>query len=122
MATAAIDVAFISASYGVPEPTLQTLLDAPTTEIVRSLLEQIEAKAREYGSLKAEKLRTDVELENAVRSGESRARALKASLDNALKEIEDLRRRLDEEGMSRHHNFHKFYRVQLTLVLQKMPE
>ncbi|KAJ9635197.1 Protein mlp1 [Coniosporium tulheliwenetii] len=92
MATAAIDIPYIAASYAVPEPTLRTLLDAPTVELVSSLLEKIEAKAREFDIVKAEKLRSDVELENAVRTGDARARALKAS---------DYRRKLNEEENAR---------------------
>ncbi|KAK8184280.1 hypothetical protein BC567DRAFT_218003 [Phyllosticta citribraziliensis] len=98
MATAAIDTAYIAASYSIPEPTLQTLLDAPTVELVQQLLSHIEAKAKEFDELKAEKLRSDVELENAVRTGDNRARALKASVDKGLKDVEELRRKLNEEG------------------------
>lgn len=99
MATAAIDVAYIAASYSIPEPTLQTLLDAPTVELVQQLLSQIETKAKEFDELKAEKLRSDVELENAVRTGDNRVRALKASVDKGLKDVEELRKKLNEEGM-----------------------
>lgn len=98
MATAAIDTAYIAAAYSFPEPTLQTLLDAPTVELVQQLLVKIEAKAREFDEVKAEKLRSDVELENAVRTGDARARALKASVDKNLKELEEVRRKLSEEG------------------------
>lgn len=98
MATAAIDTAYIAAAYSVPEPTLQTLLDAPTTELVQQLLAKIESRAHEFDEVKAEKLRSDVELENAVRTGDSRARALKASVDKNLKELEEVRKKLNEEG------------------------
>lgn len=98
MATAAIDTAYIAAAYAVPEPTLQTLLDAPTVELVQQLLAHIETKAREFDEVKAEKLRSDVELENAVRTGDARARALKASVDKNLKELEEVRKKLSEEG------------------------
>ncbi|KAK8181536.1 hypothetical protein BKA81DRAFT_276087, partial [Phyllosticta paracitricarpa] len=95
---AAIDTAYIAASYSIPEPTLQNLLDAPTVELVQQLLSQIEVKAKEFDELKAEKLRSDVELENAVRTGDNRARALKASVDKGLKDVEELRKKLNEEG------------------------
>lgn len=99
MAAVAVDVGYLAASYAVPEPTLQSLLDNPTADLVKSLLQQIEAKAREYDGIKAEKLRSDVELENAVRSGEVRARTLKATADKGLKDVEDLRRKLNDEGI-----------------------
>lgn len=101
MATAAIDTAYIAAAYSFPEPTLQTLLDAPTVELVQQLLVKIEAKAHEFDDVKAEKLRSDVELENAVRTGDARARALKASVDKNLKELEEVRRKLSEEENAR---------------------
>ncbi|KAF4312817.1 Prefoldin [Botryosphaeria dothidea] len=101
MATAAIDTAYIAAAYSVPEPTLQTLLDAPTTELVQQLLAKIESRAHEFDEVKAEKLRSDVELENAVRTGDSRARALKASVDKNLKELEEVRKKLNEEENAR---------------------
>ncbi|OCK81180.1 hypothetical protein K432DRAFT_404025 [Lepidopterella palustris CBS 459.81] len=99
MATAVVNAAYIAASFAVPEPTIQSLLNNPTVELVNLLLQQIEVKAREYDDTKAEKLRLDVELENAVRSGDTRARSLKANLDKGLKDVEDLRRRLNDEGM-----------------------
>lgn len=98
MATVAVDTAYISASYNIPEPSIQTLLDSPTVELVQSLLAQVESKAREYDNLKAEKLRADIELENAVRGGEAQRSSLKASFDRALSEVEELRRKLNEEG------------------------
>jgi nucleoprotein TPR len=100
MAAAAVDTAYIAASYSVPETTITSLLDSPTTELVRSLLEAIEAKAHEYDDLKAEKLRVDVELETAVHAGEQRARSLKASMESSLKEVEDVRKKLADAGKS----------------------
>ncbi|KAF2203357.1 hypothetical protein GQ43DRAFT_390192 [Delitschia confertaspora ATCC 74209] len=101
MAAATVDVGYLVASYSLPESTLNTLLDAPTVDLVHSLLQQVEAKAREHDEVKAEKLRADVELENAVRSGETRARALKATVDKGLKDVEELRRQLNEEENAR---------------------
>lgn len=94
----AVDTAYLSAYTSVPEPTIQTLLDGPTVELVRDFLISVTAKAREHEALKGEKLRLEVELENAVRSGESKARSLKASLDQRLNEAEQLRNKLAEEG------------------------
>lgn len=101
MAAAAVDVAYLAASYTVEEQTLLSLLDAPTTELVRAFLVQAEAKARDYDDLKSEKLRAEVELENAVRFGETRAKTFKASADKALKDLEELRQKLTEAGGSK---------------------
>ena len=98
MAAVAIDIPYLSAFYSIPQVTLTTLREAPTVELVNSLLVQIAAKAQEFDETKAEKLRLEVELENAVRSGQSKARVLKSSVDKGLKEIEELRSKLKAEG------------------------
>lgn len=97
MAAAAVDVGYLSAAYSVPAPTLQTLLESPTAELVQSLLVQIQAKARDHDELKSEKLRSDLELENTIRGNEARTKALKASADKALKDVDELRKKLSEE-------------------------
>lgn len=106
MAAAAVDTAYIAASYAVAEPSLHALLDNPTVELVSSLLQQIESKAHEYDEIKAEKLRAEVELETAVHDGQQRARSLKSSLENALKDIEDLRRKLADAGLQPSYSHH----------------
>ncbi len=119
MATAVVDTAYIAASYSIPEPTLQTLLDAPTKELVQSLLEQLVKKAKEFDTLKAEKLRSDVELEHVVHTGEARARALKAAVEKGLKEIEQLRTEVNEKGMPSAHSVIVVYSFYLQRVRVK---
>ena len=103
MATAAVDIPFLSSHYAVPEATLTTLTQEPTVELVNELLEGIANKARETEELKSDKLRLDVELENAVRSGESKVKALKANVEKGLAEISSLRNKLQEAGKSLHY-------------------
>ncbi len=98
MAAATLDIPYLSTFCSLPQATLTTLKDEPTVELVNTLLIQIAAKAREFDEVKAEKLRLEVELENAVRSGDAKARALKSSVDKALKEAADLRAKLKAEG------------------------
>ncbi|MBE7181775.1 MAG: hypothetical protein INR71_11320, partial [Terriglobus roseus] len=98
MAGVEIDAPYLASSLGMAEPTIQTLLEEPTAELVRSLLAQIEAKVREYDAVTADKLRADVQLESAVRTSEAKSRALKASQEKALREAEELRKRLNDEG------------------------
>ncbi len=110
MAVATIDIPYLSTYCSLPQATLITLRDAPTVELVNTLLVQVAAKAREFDEVKAEKLRLEVELENAVRSGESKARVLKSSFDKGLKEAADLRDKLKAEGehflqVTRHESF-----------------
>jgi nucleoprotein TPR len=98
MAAVAVDVGYLAASYSVPASTLESLLSTPTVELVQSLLVQIEAKARAYDDLKSDKLRSDLELENTVRGNEARQKALKATADKALKELEELRTKCSQQG------------------------
>jgi nucleoprotein TPR len=95
---AQVDVRHVSTTYDVPESTIQSLLDAPTAELVRSFLERLAAFAKEHDILKAEKLRSDVELEAAVRGGENRARQMRDSVQKNLAQVEALRRQLGECG------------------------
>jgi nucleoprotein TPR len=95
---ATVDPGYLAASYAVPEETIQSLLSAPTADLVQSLLVQIEAKAREFEDLQSEKLKVDVELDNAVQSGEQRAKALKAAAEKAQKEAAELQQKLVQEG------------------------
>lgn len=97
MAAAVVDIPYLAASFNVSEPSLTSLLESPTVELVASLLNQIQSKAREYDALRAEKLRSEVELENAIRSGETRAKSLKASVEKTLKDVEELRTQLNDE-------------------------
>jgi nucleoprotein TPR len=98
MATATYDSGYLSAYLDIPRATLDTLIDAPTAELVRGLIEAVALKARQNEELQAEKLRLEVELENAVRSSESRSQALKATVDKALQEVNVLREKLSSEG------------------------
>ncbi|KAF7943604.1 uncharacterized protein EAE97_005675 [Botrytis byssoidea] len=101
MATAVLDVDYLSAYLSVPQQTLETVVDNPTAELVRSVLEAVTAKAREHDELAADKLRVDIELENAVRSSETRIEGLRSSVEKAQKNVEELRTKLNEEENSR---------------------
>jgi nucleoprotein TPR len=98
MAAAVLDSGYLSAYLNVPRDTLDTLIDAPTAELVRGLLEAVAVKAHENEELQAEKLRLEVELENAVRSSESRSQGFKATVDKALQDVNELRGKLSSEG------------------------
>lgn len=98
MASATVEIPFLASHYGIAEETLTTLSQAPTVELVNQLLESIAAKAREFDELKSDKLRLEVELENAVRASESKIKVLKGSVEKGLNEITTLRARLQESG------------------------
>lgn len=99
MAVAELDLSQLSSFCSLPQQSFDTLLHAPTADLVRTLLENISVKAQEYNELASEKLKLSVELENAVRGGETKSRVLKGSIDKGLKEATDLRQRLQAEGM-----------------------
>ncbi|RAR08952.1 filament-forming protein [Stemphylium lycopersici] len=111
---AAVDVGYLAASYSVPETTFQSLLSAPTTELVQTLLTQIEAKARAYDDLQSEKIRTHVELEAAVQGGEQRARTLKATAEKAQNEAEELRQKLGHQETARQEAETALHKLQTT--------
>jgi len=96
---AAVDVPYLATAFELPEDEIQILLDAPTAELVKEFLASVSSKAQEYDNIKAEKLRVDVELENTVRTSETKVKAQKAIATKHAKEIEELRTKLnDAEG------------------------
>ncbi len=99
MGTAALDVDYLSAYLSVPQQTLSSVIDFPTAELVRSVLEAVTAKGREHDELAADKLRVDIELENSVRSSETRIEGLRANVEKAQKTVEEVRTKLKEEGI-----------------------
>jgi nucleoprotein TPR len=99
MAETAIELPYLASHYAIPEATLSTLTQAPTADLVNQLLESITKKAHAFDELKSDKLRLEVELENAVRSNESKIKVLKVTVEKGHSEIEDLRKKLHESGM-----------------------
>ncbi|POR33843.1 Nucleoprotein TPR [Tolypocladium paradoxum] len=98
MAAAEVDVGYIAGHLGLDQPAVLALTTEPTVDLVSALLQAVTAKAHEFDALYAEKLQTDIELENAVRSSESRSQTSRATADKALKDVEEARRKLKEEG------------------------
>ena len=99
MAAEVLDLQHLSAYCSLPREIITTLLDAPTVDLVRTLLQNVAHKAREHEEASSEILRLSVELENAVRGGESKARILKSSIDKGLKDAAELRQKLQSEGL-----------------------
>lgn len=101
-AEVAVDFGYLSTHLGVAENTLETAVAQPTADLVRAVLQAVAAKAHEFDNLYAEKLQVDIELENAVRSAESRCQTFKATADKALKDAEEIRTKLQQEGTLQH--------------------
>jgi nucleoprotein TPR len=97
MAAADVDLGYLSTQAGIPDSDLQTALTEPTAELVRSILEAVLTKLRD---LEQEKFQVEIELEGAIRGSESRCEQFKATSDKALKEVEELRQKLQNEGKS----------------------
>ena len=98
MAAAVIDVDYLSGYLSIPQQTLSTVIDTPTAELVQAVLKAVTAKAHEHDELTADKLRIDIELENAVRSSETRVEGLRSQVEKAQKTVEEVRIKLKEEG------------------------
>jgi nucleoprotein TPR len=98
MAVTVLDVEYLSAYLSVPNQTLTSVVDTPTAELVRSVLEAVTAKAREHNELLSDKLRVDIELENAVRSSETRIEGFRSTIEKSQKTVEEVRIKLKEEG------------------------
>lgn len=101
VAQTTIDEAYLVAFYGCTENDLNKLIATPTRDLVASFLQRATLKAKEFEFLKAQKLQTDVELENAVRTSDTKQRAQKATLTRQAKELEALRTKVNEAESSR---------------------
>jgi nucleoprotein TPR len=98
MAAADVDVGYLSTHLAVPEDTLVGVTTNPTVELVKAVLQAVAAKAQEFETLYAEKINVDIELEAAVHSSEARTQQSKSTADKALKDVEELRQKLKDEG------------------------
>ena len=98
MVSVQVDVPRLSTFCNIPQTTLNSLLNTPTTDQVLDFLQHLSPRIREYDELKAGKLKLNVELENAVRGAESKNRVLKNSVDKRREEANSLRQKLQEEG------------------------
>ena len=56
-------------------------------------------KANEFDNLRADKLRVEVELEQSVRTADSRVKSMKGQLDSALVETQELRAKVSNTGL-----------------------
>jgi nucleoprotein TPR len=98
MAAADVDVGYIAGHLGLDQPVIASLITQPTADLVAQVLQAVAAKAHEFDTLYAEKLQIDIELENAVRGAASRSQASKETTEKALKDLEEARQTLKEEG------------------------
>lgn len=113
-----MDLRAVSSFTGIAESHLSSLIASPTADLVKSLLQSIELKARDYEQVKTQKVRLEVELETSVRTSESKVKALKKSVEKGLAESSKLRIDLQNSGMLLLEIQSHVYRAD---HLQKMP-
>ncbi|CAI4217717.1 unnamed protein product [Parascedosporium putredinis] len=95
---AVADLGYIAGHLGLQQDGLMSLAADPN---ISSLLKAVEAKAHEFDTLYSEKLRVDIELENAVVGSEARCQTFKATAEKAMKEVEEVRQKLKDEETTR---------------------
>lgn len=93
-----IDHHRIATFLSIPDSDIASLVSTITEEYVVSILRSIAAKANDFDELRADKLRIEVELEQSVRTADSRVKSMKGQLDEALKETQELRKRAGDSG------------------------
>ena len=98
MALADLDISQLSSFCALPQSSIQDLLDAPTAKLVQSLLRNISTRAQEFKGLESDRLRSSVEIENTIRTHESKNRTLKSQLDKANSEVTTLRQKWQTAG------------------------
>lgn len=92
------DLSRISSVYSLQQSSLDELLQSANS-FVPDLYRAMLAKAAEFDELRGAKLRVDVELEQAVRTADTRVRSMKAQLDSSLQETQVLRTKSTETGL-----------------------
>jgi nucleoprotein TPR len=95
MAAPEVDFAFVAGHLGLGQETITTVATQPTVELITAVLLAIENRARE---VETEQINKEVEFEQLQRRAESQSEASKAQADQALREVEEARHKLQEEG------------------------
>ena len=106
MASMELDIPRLATFASLPENALNDLLLSPTIDLVKSLLGNLIIRAREQDEAQSAKLKLKVELENAIRAGEAKAKVVKSSLDKNLEETSKLRQQLQSSGSSSPFHLH----------------
>ena len=98
---AAVDLGYLATHLGMPQENLTTVVTEPTVDLVKVILSAVAAKGREYDDIFSEKLRLDVELEASIRTAEAQRDKSNEAVANALKEVEDIRTKLNGQESAR---------------------
>jgi nucleoprotein TPR len=101
MAAAGVDVGYLATHLGMPETNISIATSDPTADLVNSILAAVAAKAHEFDALFSLKLQLEVQLETSVRGAEAQRDASNETAKKALKDLEDIRQKLNQEGSVR---------------------
>jgi hypothetical protein len=93
-----IDLPHLGTYLDIAEPSLTTVLSAPTQDLVASVLRAVAKKAKEHEQARSNEQRLELELENAMRLADGKARATKTAMDKSSKQLTELREKLTAEG------------------------
>lgn len=99
MAAVEVDVSYLHTHIGVPELDLSTVVTAPTPDLVKSVLGAIILKIQE---IEQDKFQLGVELQSAIHTSAEKCEQYKLTTDKALKEVDELRQKLQNEGTIYH--------------------
>jgi nucleoprotein TPR len=98
MAAADVDLGYLATQLGMPESNLSTAVTEPSVELVNGLLAAVVGKLREFDEIYTQKVQLEVELETSVRGAEAQRDASNETAKKALKDLEEVRQKLKEEG------------------------
>lgn len=90
------DLHRLSSYLAVPEESL-TSLASTQEEYVSIILHSIAAKAKEYDELRADRMRSEVQLEQTVRTAENQVKGMRTQLETAVRENQGLNEKLAVE-------------------------
>ncbi|KAI3333774.1 hypothetical protein F4824DRAFT_490699 [Ustulina deusta] len=101
MAAAGVDVGYLATHLGMPETNISGAISDPTADLVNAILAAVATRAHEFDTLFSQKLQLEVELETSVRGAEARRDASNETAKKALKDLEDIRQKLNQEETRR---------------------
>ncbi|GAW13765.1 hypothetical protein ANO14919_031540 [Xylariales sp. No.14919] len=101
MAAAGVDVGYLATHLGMPETNISGAISDPTADLVNAILAAVTTKAHEFDTLFSQKLQLEVELETSVRGAEAQRDASNETAKKALKDVEEIRQKLNEEETKR---------------------
>ncbi|KAJ8612741.1 hypothetical protein MRB53_037317 [Persea americana] len=95
--TAVLDISYLATYTSVPQESIESLQNDAQREAWTTFLSAVIAQAQDHDRLRADRLRLDVELENAVRGGEARERLWRSKEEQLQSELASVRQQLSQE-------------------------